>query len=219
PEGRRLHHRRVQLRRQAAPPVGRPDRPVLRPHRRDGHHRPGAAGRRRLDRERDAGPVQAGTVRRLVGRTRRGDHVGPGVPRLAVGAGPLLGPPAQAGHGPPGAPGEPRQQGHLDGGSGGVTTEPVRVELGEYTLEAPTSYGPRILDLSWQGRPSLFARLDDSVALDGPDGPYRFRGATGCGPPPRWRTSPTCPTTSPARSKWARVSSRCPRPPTAPACR
>jgi len=57
-----------------------------------------------------------------------------------------------------------------------VTTEPVRVELGEYTLEAPTSYGPRILDLSWQGRPSLFARLDDSVALDGPDGPYRFRG-------------------------------------------
>ena len=49
---RRLHHRRLQLRRQAAPPEHRPDRPVPRPHRRDRHARPGAAGRRRHDRAR-----------------------------------------------------------------------------------------------------------------------------------------------------------------------
>ena len=40
-------HRRDELRRQAAPPVDRPHRPVPRPHRRDGHDGAGAAGRRR----------------------------------------------------------------------------------------------------------------------------------------------------------------------------
>ena len=44
PAGRRAGQRRVQLRRQAAAPVDRPDRPVPRPHRRDGHAGPGAAG-------------------------------------------------------------------------------------------------------------------------------------------------------------------------------
>ena len=44
PARRRVHHRRVQLRRQAAPPVDRPRRPVPRPHRRDGHDGPSAAG-------------------------------------------------------------------------------------------------------------------------------------------------------------------------------
>ena len=47
PARRRVHHRRPQLRRQAAPPVDRPHRPVPRPHRRDGHDGAGAAGRRR----------------------------------------------------------------------------------------------------------------------------------------------------------------------------
>ena len=45
PAGWRARQRRVQLRRQAAPPVDRPHRPVPRPHRRHGHHGPGAAGR------------------------------------------------------------------------------------------------------------------------------------------------------------------------------
>ena len=39
----RLRHRRVQLRRQAAPPEHRPQRPVPRPHRRPGHARSSAA--------------------------------------------------------------------------------------------------------------------------------------------------------------------------------
>ena len=47
PPGRRLHDRRLQLRREAAPPEHGPDRPVPRPHRRHRHARPGAARRRR----------------------------------------------------------------------------------------------------------------------------------------------------------------------------
>ena len=45
PARRRVHDRRAELRRQAAPPVDRPHRPVPRPHRRDGHDGAGAAGR------------------------------------------------------------------------------------------------------------------------------------------------------------------------------
>ena len=41
--GRRLHDRRLQLRRQAAPPEHRPDGPVPRPHRRHRHARASAA--------------------------------------------------------------------------------------------------------------------------------------------------------------------------------
>ena len=44
--GRRLHERRVQLRRQAPPPEPGPHRPVPRARRRDGHARAVAAGRR-----------------------------------------------------------------------------------------------------------------------------------------------------------------------------
>ena len=50
--GRRLRDRRLQLRRQAAPPEHRPDRPVPRPHRRHRHARAGAARRRGHDRGR-----------------------------------------------------------------------------------------------------------------------------------------------------------------------
>jgi len=57
-----------------------------------------------------------------------------------------------------------------------VTAPESRVVLGDYTLAIPTSYGPRILDLSWQGHPSLFVHLDDSVALEGPEGSYPLRG-------------------------------------------
>ena len=45
PARRRVHDRRAELRRQAAPAVDRPDRPVPRPHRRDGHDGAGAARR------------------------------------------------------------------------------------------------------------------------------------------------------------------------------
>ena len=47
PARRRVHDRRAELRRQAAPAVDRPHRPVPRPHRRDGHDGARAAGRRR----------------------------------------------------------------------------------------------------------------------------------------------------------------------------
>ena len=40
PARRWVHHRRAELRLQAAPSVDRPHRPVLRPHRRHGHHGP-----------------------------------------------------------------------------------------------------------------------------------------------------------------------------------
>src|SRR5690606_20850997 len=80
--------------------------------------------------------------------------------------------------GPPGAAREQGQPRHLDGGPARVTvTDPTRVAVGDYDVTIPTSYGPRLLDLSWQSRPSLFARLDDSHGLDGgPAGRYRFRG-------------------------------------------
>ena len=46
PAGRRLHHRRLQLRRQAAPPEHRARRSVPRPHRRHGHAGARPAARR-----------------------------------------------------------------------------------------------------------------------------------------------------------------------------
>ena len=52
PARRRLHHRRVQLRRQAAPADDRPGRPVPRPHRRDGRRGPRPARRGAHDRGR-----------------------------------------------------------------------------------------------------------------------------------------------------------------------
>ena len=50
---------RLQLRRQAAPPEHRPQRPVPRPHRRARHAGPGAAGGGRPDRARRAGGASA----------------------------------------------------------------------------------------------------------------------------------------------------------------
>ena len=66
--GRRVHHRRLQLRRQAAPPEPGPHRPVPRPHRRHRHPGPGAARRRRDDRAtaRSSGS-RRGALRRLGG--------------------------------------------------------------------------------------------------------------------------------------------------------
>ena len=55
PAGRRHRARRLQLRREAAPPEHRPHGPLPRPHRRARHARPGAPGRRRHDRGRAAG--------------------------------------------------------------------------------------------------------------------------------------------------------------------
>ena len=51
PPRRRVRDRRLQLRREAAPPEHPPDRPVPGPHRRDRHVGPGAAGRRRAAHE------------------------------------------------------------------------------------------------------------------------------------------------------------------------
>ena len=56
PARRRARARRLQLRRQAAPPEHRPRRPVPRPHRRHGHARPGAPRRGRPDRARRRSP-------------------------------------------------------------------------------------------------------------------------------------------------------------------
>ena len=54
PEGRRLHHRRHELRRQDPPPVDRAGRPAARPRRLDGRQRPRAAERRDDDQGRRA---------------------------------------------------------------------------------------------------------------------------------------------------------------------
>ena len=62
PARRRLRDRRLQLRRQAAPPEHRPRRPVPRPHRRHRHARPRAARRRRHDRARDARSAARGSA-------------------------------------------------------------------------------------------------------------------------------------------------------------
>ena len=75
---RRLHDRRLQLRREAPPPEHRPDGPVPRPHRRHRHARPGAARRPRtwssaatLERLREA--RYAGWSGELGGRSSSGD--------------------------------------------------------------------------------------------------------------------------------------------------
>ena len=76
PPARRVHDRRVQLRRQAAPPEHRPDRPVPRPHRRDRHARPVAAGRGRHDRAR--GDSSSCARQRYAGWVGRARPVDPG---------------------------------------------------------------------------------------------------------------------------------------------
>jgi hypothetical protein len=50
------------------------------------------------------------------------------------------------------------------------------VSVGSYRLTVPSGFGPRLLGLRRDGRPELFARLDDEV-IEHPDtGVYRFRG-------------------------------------------
>ena len=73
-----LDDRRLQLRREAAPPEHGPDRPVPRPHRRHRHARPGAPGRRRAARARDALEAARGALRGLERRARAGDPRRPG---------------------------------------------------------------------------------------------------------------------------------------------
>ena len=68
---RRVHARRLQLRRQAAPPEHRPDRPVPRPHRRHRHARPGAARRGRPDRARRRSADASRRALRGLGRAAR----------------------------------------------------------------------------------------------------------------------------------------------------
>ena len=68
--GRWHRARRLQLRRQAAPPEQRSDRPVPRPHRRPRHARPGAARGGRPDRARTPGRAARGALRGLERRAR-----------------------------------------------------------------------------------------------------------------------------------------------------
>ena len=88
--GRRLRDRWLQLRRQAAPPEHRPERPLPRPHRRHRHARPGAPRGCRPDRARGrsrsasrlatpAGPAPSG--RRSSAATRRSRRSRPRSPR------------------------------------------------------------------------------------------------------------------------------------------
>lgn len=49
-------------------------------------------------------------------------------------------------------------------------------ELGSYRIRLATEFGPRIVGLSHEGGPQIFAVLDDDVAIDHPGGTYRFHG-------------------------------------------
>ena len=71
PARRRLHHRRLQLRRQAAPPEHGPGRPLPRPHRRHRHARPVAPGGGRDARGGAPRGAPRGALRRLGGRARQ----------------------------------------------------------------------------------------------------------------------------------------------------
>ncbi len=53
----------------------------------------------------------------------------------------------------------------------------VEIELGIYRIQVATAFGPRVLGLSRDGGPEIFASLDPEVVIDRPDtGVYRFRG-------------------------------------------
>ena len=52
----------------------------------------------------------------------------------------------------------------------------VEIELGRYRIRVATAFGPRVLGLSCDGGPEIFASLPE-VVIDRPDsGVYRFRG-------------------------------------------
>ena len=75
-QGWRPQHGWLQLRREAASPEHRPERPVPCPHRRHRHARPGPARRSRHDRGGHAGVHGGGPLRRLVRSARDVDPCG-----------------------------------------------------------------------------------------------------------------------------------------------
>jgi hypothetical protein len=53
----------------------------------------------------------------------------------------------------------------------------VEIELGSYRIRVATAFGPRVLGLSRDDGPEIFASLGPDVVIDRPDsGVYRFRG-------------------------------------------
>jgi hypothetical protein len=57
-----------------------------------------------------------------------------------------------------------------------VPGDVVEIELGRYRIRVATAFGPRVLGLSCDGGPEIFASLPE-VVIDRPDsGVYRFRG-------------------------------------------
>ena len=53
----------------------------------------------------------------------------------------------------------------------------VDFEIGEYSLTASTTFGPRLLGLRYRHGPELFAQLGDDAVIEHPDsGTYRFHG-------------------------------------------
>ena len=111
-----IAHRRLQLRRQAAPPEHRPDGPVPRAHRRHRHARAGPARRGGPDRARRAGrrsrtgATPAGTAssaRRSSAARCPSPTSRPGSRTARIDPGRVVG--------QPGAPREPRQPGDLGG--------------------------------------------------------------------------------------------------------
>jgi hypothetical protein len=53
----------------------------------------------------------------------------------------------------------------------------VEIELGSYRIRVATAFGPRVLGLSRDDGPEIFASLGPEVVIDRPDsGVYRFRG-------------------------------------------
>ena len=150
-------HGWFQLRRQAAPPEHRPQRSLLRPHRRARHARPGSPRGGLDDRGRLARKAARAALRRLgrrswqghphrrrvacrsrTARRRRRDRAGPRV-------------------GPPGDAREPRQPAHLVGRA-------RRARLGAQTWR---SSWHRCLDDGDEGRPDRRARRDCRDRLRG----------------------------------------------------
>ena len=131
-----VHHRRLQLRHQAAPPVHRPRRSVPCAHRRHGHPRPVAAGRRRTPRR---SRTRRGSRRSLrsVGRRARPRHRGRREPGIAAPADPLGRGRAHTAVRPPGGHREPGPARHRVGVSAGATlvcgvdssTQSTKVEI------------------------------------------------------------------------------------------
>ena len=58
-----------------------------------------------------------------------------------------------------------------------MSEDVVEIELGSYRIRVATAFGPRVLGLSRDRGPEVFASLGPEVVIDRPDsGVYRFRG-------------------------------------------